>query len=619
MFHGKATWFLVGFPSTRMESMRASCALTMLLVLLLAPAHARADGYTDLGELERAAVDSALAQRGLVIEPSPEGKRVGVVHVFTQEVFQPSDGRLLTWFNHFHYTTRDDHLRRESLLGPGDAYDQSKVDETVRILRNRTLYSDRDPPLSGIVAVVPVKAAQPNTVDLLIVTRDVWSLRLNSDWNFQPGYLINFNASLSENNLLGRRKHAALTYTLNPDDMWLGPNYLDPNLLGTRVRLTVARYEIWARKIGELAAGPHEGSSSWVRVEYPLYALSQHWGAFIDGSYTTQVSRLVYGKELTYYNPTTGNCDLAGSPGTDPGAGCAYRLRTGGLSSGVTRSVERPWFIHRFTIGNEVGLNRPSFLPDFPQALRDSFAQDNFRTAERTSSLYLQYVAFTPRYRTYRNLDSFDLSEDQRLGPWLTLKLGWASRLLGSEADFFTVSVDAHLNIDVLNGLQNVGLSWDTRHYGEGWRDQKLTAWFTAYSPVIARAFRVLISSTATTQMNNIHRPRIYVGALEGVRGYPLSAFVGYDAYTAHLEVRSMALPVASMRLGGLAFADAGHAAYAWDQLQFYGDVGAGLRLLIPQLNAEVIRCDWAFPLRGYREVRPGWPGRLSIGFRQAF
>jgi hypothetical protein len=80
---------------------------------------------------------------------------------------------------------------------------------------------------------------------------------------------------------------------------------------------------------------------------------------------------------------------------------------------------------------------------------------------------------------------------------------------------------------------------------------------------------------------------------------------------------------VFSLRLGGLVFADAGHAAEAWKDLQLYGDAGAGLRLLIPQLNAEVLRCDWAFPFRGYQTgsgtLRAGWPGRLSCGFRQAF
>jgi outer membrane translocation and assembly module TamA len=70
-------------------------------------------------------------------------------------------------------------------------------------------------------------------------------------------------------------------------------------------------------------------------------------------------------------------------------------------------------------------------------------------------------------------------------------------------------------------------------------------------------------------------------------------------------------------------FADAGHAALKVRDLAIYSDVGFGLRVLIPQLNVEVIRFDWAFPLKDLRtaeQVFPaGWPGRLSVGFRQAF
>ena len=93
-----------------MRVFRASF-FVLLLALLLAPRLARAAGYGELGTLERGAVDTALALRGLVLDPAPEGKTVGFIHVVNLEVFQPSDGRLLEWFNHFHRTTREEHVR----------------------------------------------------------------------------------------------------------------------------------------------------------------------------------------------------------------------------------------------------------------------------------------------------------------------------------------------------------------------------------------------------------------------------------------------------------------------------------------------------------------------------
>jgi hypothetical protein len=611
-----------------MRAFRASL-FVVLLALLLAHGFARAEGYDELGTLERGAVDAALAARGLALDPAPEGKVVGFIHVVNLDVFQPSDGGLLQWFNHFHRTSREHHVRRESLLLPGMTYDSALVDETMRDLRNRSTYSAQDPTWSSIVAMVPVRAAAPGTVDVLVVTRDVWSLRFNTDYNYQPGYLINLSTSLSENNLFGWRKQAAVAFIMNPGDLWLGPTYLDPNVLGKRLRLTSAFYEIWARKIGEIAAGPREGFSDWQRLEYPFYALSQRWGGFIDGSYTTSMVRLIgpsgdQAAVLGRVDPSTEKCvDPNGLADPGAAAACAYRLRVGGFTSGFTRSLPRSWLIQRVTVGNEIGLVRPAFSPDIPTDAPGGFYQTYHRASERTSGLYAQYDAFTPRYRTYRNLDSYDLGEDQRLGPWVTFRFGRASTLLGSEADFFRLKAEAHINLGLLGGFQNIGASWESREYSYGLRDQLIKTQFYAATPVLARSLRVVASGQAGFMADNVHRTPVYVGGLEGLRGYPVNTFVGYDWYLAHLELRSMALSLASLLVGGLVFADTGHAAVTVQKLMLYSDAGLGLRLLVPQLNAEVMRCDWAFPLRAYsttdEHVPAGWPGRISCGFRQVF
>jgi hypothetical protein len=271
-------------------------------------------------------------------------------------------------------------------------------------------------------------------------------------------------------------------------------------------------------------------------------------------------------------------------------------------------------------LGNQFGLQRRAFMPDFPAdpALRASFAETFFAANERTSSLYLQYDAFTPRVHTYRNLDTFDLGEDKRLGPSITLQAGQASTLLGSEQDFFLWKSEAHINAALLGGFQNIGASWEGRRYGYGPRDELISGQVIAASPVLARKFRIVTSATGGFMVNNVHRDFVYVGAIEGLRGYPVNEFYGYAYYHAHLELRSMALSIASLRLGGLAFADAGHAAKRVEELSFYSDAGIGLRLLIPQLNAEVLRCDWALSFRT-ADFPAGWPGRMSCGFRQVF
>jgi hypothetical protein len=281
-------------------------------------------------------------------------------------------------------------------------------------------------------------------------------------------------------------------------------------------------------------------------------------------------------------------------PGSTLSAECAYRSRVGKLTSGLTRSFPRPWLIQRITVGNEIGLVRPSFLPDFPSDadLRAGFAQKYFRTSERASGLYAQYDAFTPSYRTYRDLDTYDLAEDNRLGPSVTLRFGRASTWLGSDADFFRFRAEAHINLALLGGFQNIGASWESRDYSDGLRDQLIKAQFYAATPVLARTLRVVASGVAGFMADNFHRPQVYVDGLEGLRGYPINTFLGYDWYHAHLELRSIALSVTSLHLDGLVFADARHAADSARELALYSDAGAGLHLLIPQLNAEVLRCN---------------------------
>ena len=53
--------------------------------------------------------------------------------------------------------------------------------------------------------------------------------------------------------------------------------------------------------------------------------------------------------------------------------------------------------------------------------------------------------------------------------------------------------------------------------------------------------------------------------------------------------------------------------------VQLHQDFGFGVRLLIPQFNAYVIRFDWAFATDSTVLTRAGWPGRISIGFQQTF
>lgn len=164
------------------------------------------DWLATLSTLERATVRRALAKRGYLVEPSPWGKVIGKVRVFNEDVFAEKS-RLLQFFNHFHVTTREGAILDEVVVREGEVWDQERVEETARRLR--------DPLWSSVVAVLPVTSTEAGKVDLLVVTRDIWSLRLNTQYLFQEGKLTNLSLALSENNFLGTRSVLAAAVTLD--------------------------------------------------------------------------------------------------------------------------------------------------------------------------------------------------------------------------------------------------------------------------------------------------------------------------------------------------------------------------------------------------------------------
>jgi hypothetical protein len=291
--------------------------------------------------------------------------------------------------------------------------------------------------------------------------------------------------------------------------------------------------------------------------------------------------------------------------------------------------------IQRVSAGHEYSVVRPSFTPDFPDdpQLRAGFARLRFPRSERVSDLFVGYNVFTPRYRPYRDLNSFDLREDRRLGPSADARIARAARFLGGDGDFYRLSAGAGWAFAAAGGYQNVAARWGARLEGGRLVDQLLSVGAYLTSPVMARVVRVVADGGATVLLDDTQRVVYSLGGDTGLRGYTIGDLRGQTVALGHLEVRSLPLSIASFRLGGLLFCDAGdahdpvaggggalaRAVRSLGVLALKTDVGLGLRLLIPQLNSYVLRVDWAFATVATPRTRAGWPGRVSAGFRQVF
>jgi hypothetical protein len=299
-----------------------------------------------------------------------------------------------------------------------------------------------------------------------------------------------------------------------------------------------------------------------------------------------------------------------------------YRRRALLLDGHVVRSFGRS-AIQRVTAGYRVDrrLSRSVFADDpaLP-TLGDDFLAAWAPPSETRSEPYLRYELHVARYAVSRDLDTFDLRENRRLGPLLALEL--AAGLPGLGADFVAYPMSATVGWSVAPGGTGFALGQvqtSARLRSGRLIDQRLSAVLFFASPPIAGAGRVVLAATTSAVRADTYRTRRFLGGDSGLRGYQIGEFQGPIDFAAHAEIRTAPLAFRSQRVGAVLFYDVGHAAASFAELHPHHDVGIGLRWLIPQLNSSVVRIDWAVATQAGPYTQAGLPGRITAGFMQAF
>ncbi len=569
------------------------------------------------GGLEKQSLDRALRARHLEPDPEPWGKTIDRIEVFNENVFPegcgdawwPSLCGAAKWTsNHLHYTTREFAIRDELTINVGEVWDQARVEESGRRLR--------DPLYSSVIALIPVKSPTPGRVTLLVVTRDVWSLRLNTQYTAQDVFgrtrLTNLAISLSENNFLGQRNLVAAAISMDEGSIAVGPQFIDKNLFGSHLTLSASVSDILTRHavapgdpVGlEDAHKFHsEGSSSAVALALPLWSLASEWGAGASFSHNFGVARSFGGMAplmpaglRTYDDPNT--------PGNDM---LPYEYRLKVWSANV--NVVRQWgtkIKSQVAIGQTVTSQRPSALADFPgtpQQLAD-FERDVFPRSEVTSTPYIEYTLFMPRYRMLHDVGTYDLVEDLKDGPDLDVSLAKGLQWLGSTYNFVKPSASAGWTFPwCREGFIRPSAGISMRFQDGTTIDNTADVALRVGTPIY-RYLRVVAQGELDTRWHDTQNAFYAIGSDSGLRGYPISEFIGQRRLTGLLEVRSMPLPFWVFRIGGVAFYEVGGAANSFGDMQLHQDAGFGLRFLIPQTSRDLWRFDLAFPF----DAVPGSP-----------
>jgi hypothetical protein len=552
------------------------------------------DWLAALSSLERASVARALIARGYEPDPAPWGKVIGAIRIYNEEVFAQNEWEFLQFFNYFHITTQESAVRAEAVVAPGQVWDQARIEETARLIR--------DPLWTSVVAVIPVKATAPGTVDVLIVTRDIWSLRFNTQYTYQQGKLTNLTTSLSENNFLGRRDLLSAALTMDQGAIAVGPLFIDKNLLGEHFNLQARVDDILTRDDLTKHSRLHsEGSDSTISLTRPLWNLASEWAAGAQFTHRFAISRQFAGTQLRqfdYLDPATMQHTLFPRE---------YEMRQWSFSTFVTRQ----WgdeLKQQLSIGHGVVSQRPRPLDDFAgnAMQRVAFIAGVLPRSEVTSVPFIEYALFTPRYRALRNVSTFDLAEDLRIGPDLDIAIGFGLKLLGSDHNFERLSSSVGWTFPwAREGFVRVAAGLGGRYQQpdpgspSGFIDDTATVSMRGATPPISGLFRVLAQSSLTARLNDTQNTFYAIGSDTGLRGYNINEFIGKRYFNLQVEARTLPYPIWVLRVGGVVFYDLGGAADTLARLALHQDAGLGLRVLIPQTSAQLLKFDLAVPFDG--------------------
>jgi hypothetical protein len=562
---------------------------------------ATCDQIALLGSLEREAVDQALAWRTLQYERAPWGKRVGKIHVVNHDVFGKRDG-FLRVFNYFHFTSREYIVEREVILRPGETWDQGKLDESARKLR--------DPVFSVLATLIPVKSATPGEVDILVVTRDIWSLRLNTDYRIQGDKLSYLTFALSENNFLGMRKLLAAAYEMDLGSAGIGPIYLDPNVAGKRLDLYLRAYALFNRDdlTGD-GTFTYEGTESLIRFNRPIWTLDSKWGWGAELNHRFAIDRSFVQTGLKTY-------DYEGTPEDDM-IPWMYEQRRYALTVGGQRAFGKT-VEHRIKAGHQLASQRPTVVDEsnYPDEIRDAFIADVLPRSELTSALYSGYEIFVPDYREFRNINTFDVAEDYRLGPSAEATASLGLEAIGSDVNFFRFVTGGGWTLPLgADGMARVAASISVRRQMGDWIDNSAGGLLRGVSPTFARWFRIIAEGRINTLWNETQNRVLTLGGDNGLRGFGINQFEGQRTAVLQTEIRTAPISILFTRWGLVAFYDVGGAANSLRTMSLHHDVGGGIRVLIPQASAQLFRFDFSFPLDG----PTAGSIRITAGFRSEF
>lgn len=582
-------------PTARVPAAAARLRLARLgWALALAPAASAAKDTAYEDRLER----WALALHGRERDPEPDGKRIEEVLVESEEVVAADD----PWpalLNLVHIRTKAPVVRQELLFAEGDAYRAELISESERNLRRL--------PILAVARVIPVKGRTPSGVGVIVVTKDLWSLRLNSEFNLVGTLLQHLRVRPTEQNFLGLGKQLSLDFALRLDTVTLGQQFVDPRLFGTRLLVAETAAIVLGRE-----TGAPEGSRGSLLFGLPLYSLESTWGFGVGGSWNVQRTRVYRGEGVWELDYPDADAPVALVP-------YVFDRREFGASAGTVRSFGRRF---KTDVTASWGAYSRRYEPPPESPLTDDqrawLAAAYLPLSEDAAFLSASVRAYEATYRVLRDIQTFALAEDYQLGHLATATVRFAHPAFLSPARFVEIEVAARYRLSAFDDLLTVSAVGAIRFMpdavGPGpWVNRRLAAEVTNLSPRLGPG-RLAVRALLDLRADDLDHRIFLLGGGNGLRGAAAEALSGTRMVLVNLEYRTRPIELATLHVGAVAFYDAG-SAFDREPLLWH-TVGLGVRALFPQFDRQTLRIDIGFVLVGRP---PGLVDRFSASFGQVF
>ena len=183
------------------------------------------------------------------------GAVIGRIYIHNENIFDLKNPKDDNWFfrlaDRLHPVTRQETIREQLLFHPGEKYSRHLLDESARILRANPYFYD--------ASVRPI-AYHDGKVDILVVTRDVWTL--NPGFNFsRSGGKSETGFQVEDVNTLGTGTDVKVGHSNSVDRSSSSVEVMNPHTLGTWFTTDIA--------YGTLS----DGRTRQFTLNRPFYAL----------------------------------------------------------------------------------------------------------------------------------------------------------------------------------------------------------------------------------------------------------------------------------------------------------------------------------------------------------